>query len=323
MDVKKYSLCIELNIDGEVLEQELATLSLEAIEKYTSYCKCFSTPNRIISSNDIITVLRKTHKKIADFLDKYKTSNQPLFIKYDGKRTDIPVLYNEDIDVLLATEEELNGLLIKFNEPSISSYEDKIRIGKEIKERNGNKNIFDLNANSKRINENDNFKIETEKDRRLKKLNADLDFINENFGTVLSQIDDNVSPLVSLDESKKNKLKNEKTEFSYVVTGMRHEEDANKDNKYTINDELENYKRLRNQEKDPKEKNRLSMIVDTTEKVIEYRQILKVKNNSEQEVKELQLILAKYEARLDDLLNGNVHYGDGGLEIDDPNYGGK
>ena len=61
------------------------------------------------------------------------------------------------------------------------------------------------------------------------------------------------------------------------------------------------------------------MIVDITEKIIEYRKMIKAGNSSEQ----IQLELVNYETRLDDLLSGNVHYGDGGLEIDDPNYGGK
>ncbi len=97
------------------------------------------------------------------------------------------------------------------------------------------------------------------------------------------------------------------------------------DDEYTIYDELNNYKSLRDKALDPQEKRELSMLVDATYKVIEYRNLLKRNeaNYTEEQLRVLQITLAEYENRLDDLLNGNVRFGDGGLEIDDPNYGGK
>ena len=97
------------------------------------------------------------------------------------------------------------------------------------------------------------------------------------------------------------------------------------DDEYTIYDELNNYKSLRDKALDPQEKRELSMLVDATYKVIEYRNLLKRNeaNYTEEQLRILQITLAEYENRLDDLLNGNVRFGDGGLEIDDPNYGGK
>ncbi len=324
----KYTLCIKLNIDGNIIEQELATFSLEALEKYTSYCDVFSD-SKSYNGKDFINCLRKTHPKIANFLDRRKASEQPLFIKCGEEYTDIPILYKKDIDVLLITKEELNQLLDYYDSRRVYSFEDKIQLGVILKEFLQGIAIFNL---IKAVGI-----TEKEKEKRLKDLNEDLDKKKENYWQVVKQIESNIKPLVDAEERKSNKSESEEMKPNYVVTGMRHDEDADENKKYTINDELTFYEGLLlDKTRNPEEREILSMLVDTTREVIEYRKSLQEKiklRDSKQkssnvdllnnEITRLQIILAEKEKRMEDLANGNVYFGDGRLEIDDPNYGGK
>lgn len=329
----KYTLCIKLNIDGNIIEQELATFSLESLEKYTSYCDIFSDSKS--NEKDFINCLGKTHPKIANFLNKHKVSEQPLFIKCGDEYTDIPILYKKDIDVLLITKEELNQLLDCYGWSSVSSFEDKIRLGVNLKKSIQKTKLFDLNKEVTIINKDGKPKRTTEKEKRIEKLNEDLDKKKENYWQVVKQIESNIKPLVDAEERKSNK--SEEMKPNYVVTGMRHDEDADENKKYTINDELTFYEGLLlDKTRNPEEREILSMLVDTTREVIEYRKSLQEKiklRDSKQkssnvdllnnEITRLQIILAEKEKRMEDLANGNVYFGDGRLEIDDPNYGGK
>lgn len=181
-NLKKYDLCIKLNIDGKEIKQKLATLSLEAIEKYTSYCYNFE---------ELMKILSATHPKIATYLNEYKTSSQPLYIK----ETNFPILYKSDLDVLLITKEELaqiyNLYFVQAHEnllASINSYEDKQEYALFIKRKKGCKNLIDLIS---KISEG---KIKTDVfiKERLKQLNERLTQRHENINYVLTQIENNV-----------------------------------------------------------------------------------------------------------------------------------
>lgn len=203
----KYTLCIKLNIDGNIIEQELATFSLKALEKYTSYCDVFSDSKS--NEKDFINCLRKTHFKIANFLDKYKVSEQPLFIKCGEEYTDIPILYKKDIDVLLITKEELNQLLDCYGWSRVSSLEDKIKLGVNLKKSIQKTKLFDLNKEVTIIEDDGKPKRTTEKEKRIEKLNEDLDKKKKNYWQVVKQIEFNIKPLVDEEERKNNKSKSE------------------------------------------------------------------------------------------------------------------
>ncbi len=321
----KYTLCIKLNIDGKEIEQELATLSLRALEKYTSYCDSFTIQGyNNVFRKDFIYYLSATQKKVANFLDKHKVSDQPLFFKCGEAYTDIPVLYNDNLDVLLITKEELNKLLDWYGSRRVSSFEDKIQLGVGLKEFLQENNLFNL-IKEVRI-------TQEEKEKRLEYLNESLYKNNENYQSVLKQIEFNIKPLVDAEKSKNSKSESEGTQLNYVVTGIHHDEDK----EYTINDELTFYKGLLNKSRNSDEIKILSMLVDTTREVIEFRKSLQEKiklRDSKQgisntdslndEILKLQITLSEKEIRMQDLANGNVYFGDGELEIDDPNYGGK
>ncbi len=99
-----YVLGIKLNVNGKKINQKLAELDLEALEKYTSYCN---------SSFELIDIIKRKYPEIGNFLEIHHTGSDSIFIKtsLSNRAKEIPVLYKKDLDVLLSNEADLLKIL--------------------------------------------------------------------------------------------------------------------------------------------------------------------------------------------------------------------
>lgn len=108
---KKYVLTVELNVNGKKFLVPLATHDLITLEKYVSFC---TDPNELLKfmPNDKTFSVRSYLKRYLDA--KLSFDNDPFSIRTsNSKRSNkIKMLYNSDMDVLLADKNVLCKKLI-------------------------------------------------------------------------------------------------------------------------------------------------------------------------------------------------------------------
>lgn len=108
---KKYVLTVELNVNGKKFLVPLATHDLITLEKYVSFC---TDPNELLKfmPNDKTFSVRSYLTRYLD--SKLNFDNDPFSIRTSkSKRSNkIKMLYNSDIDVLLADKNVLEKKLI-------------------------------------------------------------------------------------------------------------------------------------------------------------------------------------------------------------------
>ena len=145
---EKYLLCANLVIDDEKITRPIAKASLRSLLKYTSYCGDFGVLCKTLESSNA--------KNEAAILRKYCFSKAQLVIKKSGDKTfEMPVLYKNDLDVLLFNESDLRKILNTYDISDTFNTNNALESSKEKIKEKITSYIFDTFFAGTQFNGND------------------------------------------------------------------------------------------------------------------------------------------------------------------------